>query len=440
MQHKTFARYAIGNPRRVWRQDQFLLSVCNPGPYGLDVKGEWIAQKTRRAVKTAVDAGFDLIGSLWASPETSMEMLRTTEALGAKLTYQNLKRMGGMGTDRIHNDGDDLTGILEDLAPWKSLAAIWMWDEPSLPEHLERTRKLTDLCEKLRPDILPMNVALPSYGRDFRWDNGEYPAYIDRFMDVIDPAQMMFDYYPIGLREHNDTIQLDGSLMWCDMETVRRSAQKHEIPFWFVYQGTKFPFYKHTERFTFPMVRLMANAAILHGAKALDYYVEFEGTVDPETGGRGYYFEEQKQLNRELHNLGNTLMALTCLRVIHDETLLADSPYMEGLRTPLSESELIEGGVRKRVSISEHEDAYGHKYLMVLNRDYDRDTFADLKLKNLSNVYRISREDGEERCVHVGVKEMQIALAPGDLALYRIQPAEEEPYTIEYYLEKNIKE
>lgn len=438
MQHKTLARFPIGNPRRVWRQDNFILSICNPGPYGLDVKGEWIERKTRRAVKTAVDAGFDLIECLWASPEVSREMLRACEALGAKLCYQNLKRMGGMGTDRIYNDGDDLTGILKDLAPWKSPAAIWMWDEPSYPEHLARTRKLTDLCEQLRPDILPMNVALPSYGRDYRWDNGEYPAYIDRFMDEIDPAQMMFDYYPIGLREHNDTIQLDSSLMWCDLETVRRSAQKHEIPFWFAYQGTKFPFYKHAERFTFPMVRLMANAAILHGVKALDYYVEFEGFVDPETGGPGYFFEEQKKLNRELHTLGNTLMALRCLRVIHDESLLADCPYMEGLRTSMEDSELLTGVLRRRVSVSEHEDAYGNKYLMVLNRDYDRNTYVQLKLKNPSHVYRVSREDGEERCVHQNVTSMLLDLSAGDLALYRIQPATEEPFTVEYYLEKNI--
>jgi hypothetical protein len=113
---------------------------------------------------------------------------------------------------------------------------------------------------------------------------------------------------------------------------------------------------------------------------------------------------------------------------------------MEGLRTPMEDSELLTGVLRKRVSVSEHEDAYGNKYLMVLNRDYDRDTYVELKLKNPSHVYRISREDGEERCVHQDVRSMQVALAAGDLALYRIQPATEEPFTVEYYLEKEAKE
>ena len=83
MRHKLLARYPIGNPRRVWRQDNFLLSISNPGPYGLDIKGEWMEQKTRRAVRTAVDAGFDIIGTVWTSPEISQTILRETETLGS---------------------------------------------------------------------------------------------------------------------------------------------------------------------------------------------------------------------------------------------------------------------------------------------------------------------------------------------------------------------
>ena len=44
MQHKLLARYPIGNPRRVWRQDNFVLSISNPGPKGLDVDDESIVR------------------------------------------------------------------------------------------------------------------------------------------------------------------------------------------------------------------------------------------------------------------------------------------------------------------------------------------------------------------------------------------------------------
>lgn len=443
MEHKVLARYPIGNPRRAWKQDNFILGIVSPGPFDIDVDDPMMARKTRRSVQTAVEAGFTLIGSLWSSPSVSSEILHTTEQLGARMLFQNMKRCGGMGDKNIFCKKHDLEGLLRELAPWKSLYGVWMWDEPLLDEHLALTRELNDRCQRIRPDILPVNVAVPSYNDRFCWDNGQYTEYIRKYMDVIDPAQMMFDYYPIGLPGFKKEEQLDGvypreSTLWCDLEMVRREAQARDIPFWFMYQGCKFHFYPHIERFVFPMVRAMANSGILHGAKALDYYAEFEGVIDPETGGKGYFFREQKQLNQELKVLGNTLMALTCQRVIHDETLLPGFPHMEGLRSTMAESELLTGKLNPRVSVSEHSDAYGNRYLMVLNRDYEQDAYMELRLKAKSHVHRVSREDGEEQFLFYAVEKLPVHLAPGDLALYRLQPADTAPFSVEYQLEKSI--
>ena len=142
MKHKALARYPIGNPRRVWRQDRFLLSIANPGPYGLDLEGDWIKQKTRRAVRTAVDAGFDIIGTVWTSPEISQTILQEAEALGAQISYQNLKRMGGMGDRNRFSVTSDLEGCLKELTPWRSATCVLMWDEPMLEEHLAETRAM----------------------------------------------------------------------------------------------------------------------------------------------------------------------------------------------------------------------------------------------------------------------------------------------------------
>ena len=60
MKKRLFARYPIGNPHRTWRQDNFLVSVSNPGPLGLDVKSPLQLERTRRAVETAMTAGFNL--------------------------------------------------------------------------------------------------------------------------------------------------------------------------------------------------------------------------------------------------------------------------------------------------------------------------------------------------------------------------------------------
>jgi hypothetical protein len=48
----------------------------------------------------------------------------------------------------------------------------------------------------------------------------------------------------------------------------------------------------------------------------------------------------------------------------------------------------------------------------------------------------VSKEDGEERFIFETASLMNLDFEPGELRLFRIQPAEEEPYTVEYYLDK----
>ena len=438
MEHKLFARYPIGNPRRKWKQDNFLLRLSSPAARGLSPQSELTLRKTRRAVKTAIDAGFDLLGCGWAESNLAMEIVRTAERYGGKVLFSDFLRYSGMGDKNIFCSTNDFEGAIRDTEKWNSVMGYLLWDEPILPEHLEETRRMLDFCESTRPHILPYVPLNPDYHKLCLWQENAYAPYIENALSVIDPVQVDFDYYPIGRLEYNPDLQLDNTTMWSDLEIVRRAAQKHEIPFWFTYQGQRFAFHKIHYVFRFPMVRAMAYAGILYGAKCLGLYTAFGGYVDPTTGGKGVYFEEQKKLNEELHALGNTLMALECLRVIHDDSLLPDHPSMEGIRTPFEESELLdnEKPLGTRISISEHKDAYGHKYLMVLNRDYDSPQLVRLKFKNPSHVYEVSKEDGEERFIFEDAPLMNLDFEPGELRLFRIQPAEEPPYTLEYYLDK----
>lgn len=438
MQYKRLARYPIGNPRRVWRQDNFTLGLASPTIMSLRPSNELSTQKTRRAVKTAIDAGFDLLGCLWAHSDVAMDIVRAAEQYGGKVLFQDMLRFGGMGDKRVFCQTNDYEGAMRDTAKWKSIAGYIMWDEPVLDAHLAETRRMIDYCERVRPDMLPYTVANPDYHRLCRWQDNVYVPYIKKFIDVIDPAQMDFDYYPIGKSEYDPALQLDNSTMWSCLEIVRRAAAEKDIPMWFYYQAQHFPWHKVPYTFIFPMARAMAFAGVLHGVKALSAYTEFEGYVNPATGGKGRFFEEQKRLNDALHALGNTLMALTCQRVIHDDALLAGHPTMEGIRTPLSESELLDGEqvLAHRISVSEHTDAYGNRYLMVLNRDYKREAHLSLRLKNASHVFEVSKDDGEQHFQYENATFIPVTIDAGDLVLYRIQPATEEPCTVEYYLDK----
>lgn len=425
MQKKMLARYPLGNPRRKWRQEQFILSVI-PGPMGLEKVGELQCEKAHRSVKAAVDAGFNLMEMCWTSHDVGMEILRTAEEIGTNVLYQDLRRFGGMGYSKEPlNEHNDLIGAMRDTAGYKCITGYYMYDEPITPEQRATVRKMIDAAEQERPDLLPYTVTTASQSDDLA--------------NEVDPAQLSFDQYPFGGWVGDGMTpetQMDGcSKYWTNMEVARQMANEIGAPYWFVYQGHELLYNPCLDHYTFTASRMMANTALLYGVKELSCYIECDGVLDPETGDRGIYFEEHRDLNRRIAALGNTLMALKCERVIHGGNI---TPYKEKVTfATMEESELLVGTLPQRISISEMSDDYGNRYLMVANRDYRNIVSYALKMKEPCRVYRVSDEDGEQRLVFDDPTNKIIGnLYPGHMALYRLQPKSEEPYTIGYYLDK----
>lgn len=430
METKLFARYPIGNPKRKWRQDNFILAVSSSGPLGLNLEDKLLLERTRRGVETAVAAGFTMQEMLWASPAVGMEIVRSAERVGAKVEYQNLRRFGGMGFSQEHfHDEEDLVGTIRDLTKWNCVMAYCVYDEPTNAQQRQLTKELIETVERECPHILPFTVS------------AAHTEHINSLADEVSPAQLSFDIYPFGnIRQTlNAADQLDHANMWYYFEVARRAAKRIQTPFWFYYQGHELFYLPSFDRYTFNASRMMANAALLYGAKELCSYVEFDGFVDPATGGPGVHFEEQKTLNQEISKLGNTLMALECQRVIHDDSLSIHSEQQqewEEISSTMADSVCLTGTLPARISVSELSDQYGHQYLMVLNRDYRQEVHFSLNLKSPSRVYRTSQQDGLEQLVYVSTQSLMGHLTPGSVALYRLQPDNEEPYLVEYYLDK----
>lgn len=425
---KMLARYPIGNPRRKWKQDNFVLSVTNAAPMGLEYESEIDLDKARRGMKTAKEALFNVVEFLWTSPKMAMELVRSAEQLSMPVIYQNMLRFGGMGYRKEKNikpEDNDLEGVLKDIAPWKSVVGLCVYDEPLDAGQRTLARELIDRMEKLCPDKLPFSCT----------DSGK----IDEMATEVDPVQLSFDQYAFGgwagggMDREN---QMDRCLgYWEKMEIAKNAAKRIDAPFWFYYQGHELSYNPVYDDYSFAASRMMANAALLYGAKGVSCYNEFDGAFNPENGGRGIYFDEQLKLNREIAALGNTLMALRCERVIHDESLKTENAKVHF--ATMEESKLLKGKLPKRISISEFSDDYGNDYLMVLNRDYKYDRRYVLDLKEERRVWRVSDYDGEQHLAFEGGKnKIMGTLTPGSIALYRLQKLEEEPCAIEYYLDK----
>lgn len=424
MEHKILARYPLGNPRRIWQQDNFVLSTFS-------AKGD----NMRGILETCADAGYTMVEIGWASHEQAEEALRLCEELGLELVYQDFSLYGGMQLhqmDRAPLAPADIKSVCDHVKPYKRTVGYYIWDEPFKDDQLMEARRQVDMFQREDPSRCPFTVAIPSYNGIYEWKNGEFAGYLDRYCSIIDPPMLSLDYYPIGLRWYTEEKQLDDSYMWLDIGQMRVLGRKYQMPIWFYYHGQNYQKYK---RFTFPMVRMNMYSAVLYGAKALQQFTCVGATVTTD-GEPDIFFEDQKKIHREFKMLGNTLMALENVNVIHSDDLLPGCEHMQGLAETMEDSRHLTGTLPKRVSVGEFEDAYGNQYLMVLNRDYDTDAAITLDLKDNSRIYEVSRVTGRQEVIWDETKQINVTLAQGDAILYRIQPASEEAFTVEYRLEK----
>jgi hypothetical protein len=213
---------------------------------------------------------------------------------------------------------------------------------------------------------------------------------------------------------------------------MKKLGEKYDMPIWFYYQGQNLhdaPF------FIFPMVRAMMFAGVLYGAKGLQHYTAC-GAIITQEGERDIFFDDQKKIHEEFKNLGETLMALTCKRVIHDETVDPNCEMYEELHSKEADSDYLASKLPARISVSEFEDEYGNGYMMVLNRDYMTNVDISLDLKGKYRVYEVSKIDGTQNKIFDSVDKLELKLEAGDARLVRIQKADEEEFIIEYRLSK----
>lgn len=452
MKHKVLKRKPIGNKRFIWKQKEYVLSTFSGFPEFGTHEGD-INEVADKYAKHHKEAGFNMLELGWVEHEGSWAAVEACEKNGINLLFQDMSLMGGMGfhyADRSVSR-EEIKAVVDKLKDKKYVIGYYVWDEPQSDTQINEARRQMDILEDLVPDALLFTVAVPDYnpepdnkgGLGDTWENGKYVPYLKKFAEKMDPPVMSFDYYPIGNyfdvwpgHTYSKEKQLDDSFMYLSMAANRAVAKKHNIPFWFYYQGYKLYETTKEEDFIFPMVRCFMYSGVLYGAKGLQNYATGEKGnrfLNPD-GSKGDFFEEQKKVNFEIMNLGNTLMALDSKLIIHSDDLLPDCEYTAPYFNKMEESEIFAGKLPARISIGELCDEYGNRYAVILNRDFEKTAQITLSLKGDFRIYEVSKDDGKQRVLNNCMAELALTLAPGDAGLYRFQNVKEEAFTCEYEL------
>ncbi|MDP4133013.1 MAG: hypothetical protein Q8882_03275 [Bacillota bacterium] len=432
----------IGNPLRKYRQDHFIISnfKCN-----FKESEEVKLNDLRRTIVNLKKTGYNTLELGWAGHNNALAALPICEEEGIDLILQDFTEFGGFQKrEPVEVSEMHIKEYVEKHKKYRRLSGYYIWDEPWLEDSLENAGRQISWFEKYDPFKLPFTVALPSYNPDFTWINGKYPSYVKRYSEMVNPAVFSFDYYPFGVDPvRDDSAQLDNSFLWLDLGIVTQEARVRNIPFWFYFQDLRVAKFRDID---FPMIRLQMYNALMYGAKALQSYnatgsacspgKESERSVLKPDGTKGYFYEDTKNINFEMQNLGRTLMALESYGVYHSSEVLKDNDYFnENFRKNIKESGIFASDLPKKCSVGLFKDKEDNDYVLILNRDYLNSNKFILPLKFKVRLYEVSKNDGMQREIGITDK-INIALSPGDGILYRLQDWKKESCLIEYFLEK----
>ena len=446
MNNKVYARKPLGNERFNWRQKDFALSTFNCVAFDMDLM-----------IRNCKEAGFNLLELGWGEHEKVWEAVEMCEKHGIDLIFQDLKYFGGMMHRHDDRPVDDnkIVETVKTLRDKKHVVGYYVWDEPYCDYLFKEARRQSDILLENAPDALLFSVFPPSYNPGPTWENGEYYDAFEEYVKQLEPPVLSMDAYPVGDYcklypglVYTDEMQLDDSPMWLDLFVARQLAKKYKLPFWFYYQACNV---YNTQKLTFPMVRMMMYSGVLYGAKGLQSYTATgtcylpkDGAEYPKkwtallsTGEKGEFFEDTKKIHAEFKALGSTLMALTSTGVFHSSDLMPFGKYGEIYKKyadDIKDCELISGELPTRTSVGEFTDDYGTRYILVLNREFEKGLRADIALKDKYNIYEVSRIDGKQKLLCEASSVAPVDLAVGDAVLLRLQPADEELCTIEYSL------
>jgi hypothetical protein len=294
-------------------------------------------------------------------------------------------------------------------------------DEPPTGEFPKLARQIADL-RQARPGRLGYVNMLPNYAIPKQTGAPSYDEYAERFAAEMNVDVLCMDHYP-----HFRPDTPDGRGLYCqNLAVMRNVSLKHGIPYWNFFNIM--PFGTQTDP-TADQVRWQIYATLTYGAKGVLYFcyytplsAEFPkgGAIIGRDGRRTRHYEQARQLNAELKNLGPTLMQLTSTgvrRVVVGDartTTIPHCPVRALARAPEDPPlDLLAGTFR-------HAD--GRRAVMLQNYQFAYTAWPTVEFDApAGNVLEVSKTDGQARPVIDDSPDMpglQISLDAGEGRLF----------------------
>ena len=288
----------------VKKQNQFVLSSF------FAVGGSANKELYTKMLRLTKESGINLVELTFSSGQALTTALDVCEQLQLHNLAQDLTQFSGFGSQAPAFTDEIARQTVQLLQQYQYNAGFYIWDEPT-KEYFADVRHIKDTFTNLAPEKLAFSCIYPSYS-GYTWHNGSYPAYVDEYIQTVDPAILSMDYYPY----QDGSSELFGSDLWRDMGYFRKKSIETDKPFWFYFQAVgdlqeKVPGFMTVEK-----TKAQMYAALCYGVKGLSYYTSYGALVTPE-GEKSAQYDELTAVNTRVKAMGNFLYDKTSQAVYH---------------------------------------------------------------------------------------------------------------------------
>ncbi len=393
---------------RPWVQDQFYISTFE-AVRDMDSDIEKVLEATK-------EAGINLVEITFKDRAAVTKIVEQCERLGIKTIVQD-PSFGGVGEKLVLTSDEIVQETISHYAKFQNIYGYYVWDEP-IKDAFPHCRDTKERFERYAPGKLPYFALFPSYGMytwsssDYNWESNTYVAYIDEFLDVVDPDVVCFDYYPY----RDSTTEVIKHDLWRDMGYLSKRARELGKPFWFYFQAVELAT-GEIGRMNRQNIGIQMFAALAYGAKGLSWFTSM-GIVTDVAGNKTERFDDVKALNEKALSLGGFLMDKKLLHIYH--TSLHRQETEMYFLDRMENSDLILSAPDHLIISIFGEETSDRRFVLVVNKQEKVACIGKLSLSYPLNVAKFekSAEAWRDPC---DTDCIPLELAGGDCMLFRIE-------------------
>jgi hypothetical protein len=309
--------------------------------------------------------------------------------------------------------------VTDDPADLPDGPACWGYgvrDEPSADDFADLARQVAEIREA-RPGKLAYINLLPNYATTEQLGTDTYMEHLRRFVEIVDPAVLSMDHYPM-IQPGHDT--RDAYIE--NLAAMREVSLDAGIPFWNFFNTMPFgPHFDPTEA----MLRWQIYSSLAYGAKGVLYFCywtpqghEFPkgGAIITSDGRRTRHYDQARRINREIKSMGPALMRLTSTGV---RRLARGQDY-----GPLLEGSSIASITDGEYLIGEFVHQDGRRAVLLNNYDYAFTSWPtvtfDAPLERITEVAKTGHGEVPVRDDSPDMEGLQVSLDAGEGRLFLI--------------------